>query len=262
MQELRREKIKCLLSERESVEISELVSVLGVSEMTVHRDLDVLQREGYLTKLRGGAVLNESAANQKSADYHYNRVQNLFIEEKKAIAREAFHLISDRETIIFDNSTTAFQLARLLRDRNQLTVIATNPGVFNELMHESNLSLYCTGGLYSSQTNSFVGSAAEDFVTRLDITTCVIGANSVSLENGVTDPYPAEASLKRKIIAASRRTLLLADHNKFLRATTEKVADIEDFDCIITDWKTDSALVEKLAEKTRVIVSPKDIRVE
>lgn len=257
MQELRREKIKRLLSERESVEISMLVSVLGVSEMTIHRDLDMLQREGYLKKLRGGAVLNESGAHHKSADYHYSRVQNLFIEEKMAIAREALHLISDRETIVFDNSTTAYQLARLLGQRNQLTVIATNPGVFNELVHESNLSLYCTGGLYSSQTNSFVGSAAEDFVTRLNITTCVIGANSVSLERGVTDPYPAEASLKRKIIAASRRKLLLADHNKFLRATTEKVADIEDFDCIITDWRTDVALVEKLSEKTRVIVGSK-----
>ena len=239
------------------MQISELVSMLGVSEMTVHRDLDVLQREGYLTKLRGGAVLNESTTRQNSADYHYSRVQNLYIDEKRAIAREALGLISDRETIILDNSTTAYQLARLLKDRNQLTVIATNPGVFNELMQESNISLYSTGGLYSSQTNSFVGSAAEDFVSRLDITTCVIGANSVSLENGVTDPYPAEASLKRKMIAASRRTLLLADHNKFNRAATENVADIGKIDCIITDWKTDRALIEKLSERTRVIVSLK-----
>lgn len=257
MQEIRREKIKSLLKEQGSVTIADLVASLGVSEMTIHRDLDLLQRDGFLVKLRGGARLNEANMPDKDNSYIYSRVKNLYVEEKQAIAREALRLISDRETIVFDNSSTAFQLARLLKNKHQLTVIATNPGVFYELMDEKDITLYSTGGLFSSQTNSFVGSAAEDFVSRLDITTCVIGANSVSVEGGVTDPYPAEAALKRKLVSAARRTLLLVDHNKFHRAATEKVADMADISCVITDWNADPRLVEKLSEKTRVIVARK-----
>jgi len=164
-------------------------------------------------------------------------------------------LISDRETLIFDNSTSAFAVAKILDGFNQLTAIATNPGVFNVLMNSSKITLYSTGGLYSPQSNSFIGSVPEDFTVKMKISTCIIGAMGVSLEYGVTDPFPSEAVLKRKIITSADRVVLLVDHMKLNKISTEKVADIKNIDFIITDWKADKKIIKELSQKTNVIVA-------
>jgi DeoR/GlpR family transcriptional regulator of sugar metabolism len=254
MQVLRREKLKSILEERKSVTIADLVLELKVSEMTIHRDLDRLQGEGFLIKTWGGALLNRPGIAGEAANYSYNAVKNTLIEEKQAIAREALKLISDRESLIFDNSTTAFELAKILDGFTQLTVMATNPEVFDALKAVNGITLYSTGGLYSPQTNSFVGATAEDFVSRRSISTCIIGALGVSLEEGVTDPYPSEASLKRKIVSCSDRVILLVDHMKFNRIATEKVAALDQIDCLITDWAVDPELVRQFSARTKVIV--------
>lgn len=253
MQDIRRQTIKEILTDRGSIMIAELSERLGVSEMTVHRDLDALQQEGFLTKKRGGAVLNSG---QKAADtgYRYSYVKNLFVKEKQAIAKKALTLLAERETLIFDNSTTACEAAKQLKHDYTMTVIATNPGVFNELANSGGITLYSTGGLYSMQTNSLVGSAAEDFINRINITTAIISAGCISTQHGATESYPAEASLKRKIISKAGRTLLLADHNKFHKVGTERIAALSDIDCIITDSGADETYVAELQKQTNVIV--------
>ncbi len=253
MQEIRRENIKDLLQQRGSMMIAELSQKLGVSEMTIHRDLDLLQSQGFLIKKRGGAILNQDNFKSQS-NYTYNHVKTLYVKEKQEMAKEAFALLNKNETIIFDNSTSACEVAKLLKGRYFFTVIATNPGVFNELASAKNITLYSSGGLYSMRTNSLVGSAAEEFVKRIDITTCILSAACLSSELGATESYPAEASLKRKMIEAADRTLLLADHTKLGCVGTEKIAEFENIDYVITDSGADAQFVKALREKTKVIV--------
>lgn len=257
MQEIRRNTIKSLLSERKSVMISELSDILGVSEMTIHRDLDLLQQQGFLVKKRGGAILNADQANFQG-DYSYNQVKNLYVKEKQAMAKAAVELIGENETLIFDNSTSACEVAKLLKNASAMTVIATNPGVFNELASAKNITLYSTGGLYSMQTNSLVGSAAEEFVQRINITTAILSAGCLSIEHGATESYPSEASLKRKIIDVAQRTILLVDHTKLKCVGTEKIAEFKDIDCIITDSGADKAFVKQLRKRVKVIISEKN----
>ena len=253
MQEIRRNTIKEMLNERKSVIVSELSDTLGVSEMTIHRDLDLLQEQGFLVKKRGGAILNTDQANFQS-DYSYNFVKNLYVKEKQAMAKAAVALLRENETLIFDNSTSACEVAKLLKNASAMTVIATNPGVFNELASSANITLYSTGGLYSMQTNSLVGSAAEEFVQRINITTAILSAGCLSCEHGATESYPSEASLKRKIIEAAKRTMLLVDHTKLKCVGTEKIAELSDIDCIITDSGADEAFVKQLRKRVKVIV--------
>ena len=254
VKEVRRQTIKEIISNQGSMMISELALRLGVSEMTIHRDLDVLQDEGFLTKKRGGAVVNDYI-DYSANNYRYNYVKSLYIKEKQAIAKTAFSLLKQRETLIFDNSTTACEVAKLLKHDVMMTVIATNPGVFNELSNSPGITLYSTGGLYSMQTNSLVGNAAEDFVDRVKITTAILSAACVSTEHGVTESYPSEASLKRKIFSAADRTLLLVDHNKLGRMGTEMIAKLSDIDVIITDSGADIGYIKLLEDHTKVLVS-------
>lgn len=254
MKEVRRQTIKEIISNQGSMMISELAVRLGVSEMTIHRDLDVLQDEGFLTKKRGGAVVNNDT-DYSANNYRYNYVKNLYIKEKQAIAKTAFSLLKQRETLIFDNSTTACEVAKLLKHDVTMTVIATNPGVFNELSNSPGITLYSTGGLYSMQTNSLVGSAAEDFIDRLKTTTAILSAGCLSLEHGATESYPSEASLKRKMISSADRTLLLVDHNKLGRVGTEKVAELSEIDYIITDNGADKNYINDIGKHTKVLVS-------
>ena len=169
------------------------------------------------------------------------------------MAKAAFALLGDNETLIFDNSTSACEVAKLLKSES-MTVIATNPGVFNELANAVNITLYSTGGLYSMQSNSLVGSAAEEFVDRINITTSILSAACLSLGHGVTESFQSEASLKRKIIAASQRTIMLLDHTKHNKVGTEKIAELEEIDYIITDSGADEKFVSELSRRTSVIV--------
>jgi len=253
MQDIRRQAIKELLLDRGSIMIAELTERLGVSEMTVHRDLDVLQDEGFLTKKRGGAVLNEGQSAPDSG-YRYDYVKSLYVKEKQAIAKTAVSLLGEGETLIFDNSTTACEVAKLLKHDHNMTVVATNPGVFNELSNSTGITLYSSGGLYSMQTNSLVGSAAEDFVNRIRITTAIISAGCVSAEQGATESYPSEAALKRKMIRKADRTLLLTVHNKLGSVGTERIAEWKDIGCLITDSKADENELSEIRKQTKVIV--------
>jgi DeoR family fructose operon transcriptional repressor len=250
MQDIRRSKIAEFVKEKGSASISELATMFGMSEITIHRDLEYLNKQGVLRRLRGGAVANPT---MEEVHYPY-RIQSC-VEEKKQIAEAIPDLISEGDTILIDGSTTCIEVARKIKNISNITVFTNSPLILNELINTPNIILYCIGGFYSSETTSFIGSDNEEFISRLNLTKCIIGASAISLEFGVTDPYPQLVSVKRKIISASSQVILVADHTKFGRVALEKIAAIEDIDCIVVDSKIDKKVLEEIRTKTKVIVA-------
>lgn len=215
-----------LLERAGEMTIKELAGTLQVSAMTIHRDLDLLEQQRYLYKKRGAAVF---VAAPDRAD------SGFYAAEKRQIGVAAAKLIRPGQSILLDNSTTALEAARCLYGIPGLTFYTTNLEAAAILAEYPDTVLYCSGGYYFSDSRGFVGRQAEEFVERLHVDVCLIGASGIDWRAGITNPYPMHSALQRKIIEAADTCWLLADHSKFGRCAAEKAADLSEIDRIITD---------------------------
>ena len=243
---VRQQDIVTLVEKQGEITIKELAAELGVSEMTIHRDLDFLQQQHYLYKKRGAAVFIERSDRNKS---------DFYAEEKRAIGRKAAEMIRPGQSVLFDNSTTALACARFLDKPMNLTFYTTNLETAGILANYGNNILYCGGGYYFPDSRGFVGQQTENFVSSIQADVCVIGASGISVTDGITTPYPMHTALQKKIIAASRYRILTADHSKFGKTAIEKIAELSAVDVVVTDAGIQPNVLEEYRKYVNVVVA-------
>ena len=241
----RQKAIISMTEEAGEITIKELAQKLGVSEMTVHRDLDLLQKERYVYKKRGAAVFIESADRDKS---------DFYAEEKRTIGRKAAELVPNGASIIFDNSTTALECARFLDPEGKYTFYTTNLETAEILANYQGSVLYCSGGYYFPDSKGFVGAQAEAFITSIKADVCFIGASGIT-PDGTTTPYPMHTALQKAIIASAKTKILVCDHSKFDKHAIEKICDLSDIDIIVTDSGISNETYERYKELINIIIS-------
>lgn len=212
--------------------------------MTIHRDADSLEKQHYLYKKRGALVYIEDTDRER-ADFYF--------EEKRSIGIKTASLLFEGQSIIFDNSTTALECARFLDPSKKFVLYATGMETANVLAKYDNSILYCSGGYYFHPSKGFVGSLAEAFVSSVKADVCIIGASGVSVEDGITAPYPPHTTLERAIIAASKTKILVCDHSKFGKTAMEKICELTDIDMIVTDSAVADDAYEKYSKHIKVI---------
>jgi DeoR/GlpR family transcriptional regulator of sugar metabolism len=213
--------------------VSALADEFGVSEMTVRRDLEALARDGKLERVRGGAVNVES-------ERPFSEIAVERLEAKDRIGRAAAALVEDGQTVMLDIGTTTLQVARHLRGRS-LTVITTNLAAYEELLPEPEIELVLPGGLVRRNYRSLVGMLAEDALRRLRADIAFLGTSGIDAELAVWDTTMVEVPIKRAMIAASQRTVLLADAAKFDMDAMVRVCDASELDAIVTDERLPAA---------------------
>ena len=239
----RQKKILSLAEAEGEITIKELALRLGVSEMTVHRDLDVLEEERYVYKKRGAAVFIESEDRDTS---------DFYTEEKRAIGRKAASLIPDGASIIFDNSTTALECARFMNPEGKYTFYTTNLETAKILASYIKSILYCSGGYYFPDSRGFVGSQAEAFVSSVKADVCFVGASGIT-QDGITTPYPMHTPLQKAIISAAKTKILVCDHSKFDKRAMEKICDLSDIDTIVTDVGMSDNAYDEYSKYVKII---------
>jgi DeoR/GlpR family transcriptional regulator of sugar metabolism len=207
--------------------VSALADEFGVSEMTVRRDLEALARDGKLERVHGGAVNVES-------ERPFSEIAVERLEAKDRIGRAAAALVEDGETVMLDIGTTTLQVARHLRGRS-LTVITTNLAAYEELLPEPKIELVLPGGVVRRNYRSLVGMFAEDTLRRLRADVAFLGTSAIDADLGVWDTTMVEVPIKRAMIAASQRTVLLADAAKFDMDAMVRVCEASELDAIVTD---------------------------
>jgi DeoR/GlpR family transcriptional regulator of sugar metabolism len=207
--------------------VSALADEFGVSEMTVRRDLEALARDGKLERVHGGAVNVES-------ERPFSEIAVERLEAKDRIGRAAAALVEDGETVMLDIGTTTLQVARHLRGRS-LTVITTNLAAYEELLPEPKIELVLPGGVVRRNYRSLVGMFAEDTLRRLHADVAFLGTSGIDADLGVWDTTMVEVPIKRAMIAASQRTVLLADAAKFDMDAMVRVCEASELDAIVTD---------------------------
>jgi DeoR/GlpR family transcriptional regulator of sugar metabolism len=219
--------------------VGELAVAFGVSEMTVRRDLRDLERDGKLTRVHGGAVV---AAEPSFAEVVVER-----LERKDRIGAAAAALVEDGQTIMLDIGTTTLQLARHLRGRH-VTVITSNLAAYEELLPEASVELMLLGGVVRRNYRSLVGVLAEDALRQLRADVAFLGASGVEEDLAVVDTTMVEVPIKRAMMAAAVRTVLLADSAKFGMRGVVRVCGPEELDVLVTDDGAPPALRRSLAD--------------
>jgi DeoR family transcriptional regulator, fructose operon transcriptional repressor len=224
------------------VDVAGLAKDLAVTPETVRRDLTALERRGVLRRVHGGAIPVERLGIEPGvADREAQSAP-----EKERIARAALDEVPDGGSIILDAGTTTVRLAQLLPVDRELTVVTHSIPVASVLVSRHNITLHLLGGVVRGRTLAAVGDWTKAQIGDVFADVAFMGTNGISVERGLTTPDLAEATVKRALIDAARRTVVLADHTKFGREDFARVAPLSQVDTVITDVGLDVELAEDI----------------
>ena len=229
-----------LLETQEAVTVSELADHFAVSLVTVRNDLSELARQGLVARVRGGARTLQRGHSELRFDIRLR----LQAAEKRAIARAAAGLIEDGEAIALDCSTSAYYLARELRDRKELVVVTNGLLIAEALSDAPGVGVMVIGGMLRAAAMSTVGDLAADVLRKTHINKGFFGVRGVSLERGLMDLNPDEVRIKRELAAACEQVIGIFDHTKWARTGLLSFAPPERVGAIVTDSNAPSELVE------------------
>lgn len=217
------------------VKAEDLAAHFGVSVETVRRDLLDLQRRGLLRRVYGGAV----GAAPRSSEPPFERRRVLHLERKRAMGRLAASLVSPGDALILDVGTSVAEVARNLPPDHHGKVLTNSLLVAIELSHRSPAELLVSGGRLRGGDLACSGHHAQAFFDEYYADIAFLGSGGVHPEAGLTDFYPDEVVVRRRIIDRAAKTFVLADSSKIGEIAVQKVCDLTEVTAVITDEEVD-----------------------
>ncbi|MGC5040428.1 MULTISPECIES: DeoR/GlpR family DNA-binding transcription regulator [unclassified Streptomyces] len=215
-----------------SATAAELAERFGVSLMTIHRDLDELERQGVVRKFRGGVTAQPSGVFESNVQYRLKTMR----AEKAAVAGHALRMVEPGMAILLDDSTSTLEIARRLRtgEVTPLTVVTNFLEAINLLADQRGIHLMALGGDYDPLHASFLGVSCVEAVEQLRVDVCF--ASTSAVHGGYA--YHQEqhiVSVKRAMLDAAARNVLLIDHTKLDRVALHRVVPLSRFDTVLVD---------------------------
>jgi DeoR/GlpR family transcriptional regulator of sugar metabolism len=240
----RMDRILEIVRDSRVVRLEDLRRDLGVSPATVRRDLESLERRGELRRIHGGAVSVEGRLEEPL----FEDKASIAPEQKDRIARAALRLIRPDDTIYLDGGSTVLRLARLLRDRTDLTVV-TNSLQSALVLSGRGPRLFLIGGELRRLSQTLVGPLTRHVLGELSVDRAFMGTIGVSLREGLTTTDPGEAYTKALVMQQAREVVLLADGSKIGKVSFASAGRLDRIRTLITDRSADRAFVRALAKK-------------
>ncbi|MED4885312.1 DeoR/GlpR family DNA-binding transcription regulator [Bacillus smithii] len=239
----RRQLILNILREKKRVTVKDLAKYVNVSEATLRTDLNILEEEGLLTRTHGGAVLNEDLPAKKS----FSEREKKNRESKIAIAKKAIDLISHKDCILLDASTTSLELARLLRGSDKhITVVTNGLSQVLELKENPGINVILIGGIARMGSMAIEGLLGKSVLDKINIDTLFTSASGFTVEEGLTDFNVYEVELKRVMVEKANKVVALLDSSKIGTSSIATFATCEEIDTLITDQNISSDLYNQL----------------
>jgi DeoR/GlpR family transcriptional regulator of sugar metabolism len=237
------------------VRVSDLVQILGVSDMTVRRDLDVIEQRGLLDKVHGGATLRRDGSTDEPG-FQAKSVRELV--EKDAIGRRAVELVEPGSAVAVTAGTTTYTLARHLAQVPDITVVTNSIPVANVFFEADDLgqTVLLTGGL-RTVSDALVGPVAVAALHDLHVDLLFMGVHGMDTSAGFTTPNLMEADTNRAMVAAAGRLVVVADHTKWGIVGLSRIARLQDASVLVTDSGISALAHEALAERVGdVVIAP------
>lgn len=229
--ELRKKIILDILNEQEIITISDIVKRCNVSEITIRRDLINIEQEGLLVRTHGGAIKPKNS-NQL---FTYNIKVNQNSLEKEAICKTAAKFINENDIIFIDCGTTLFHLAKYIKKIKSLIVITTSLPMISELLDFPNIKLIVIGGEVDLPRKAIYGPVAADTINLYHADKAFVGADGISLKNGLTSYDEKEANITLRMIENSSEVFLLCDSSKIEKNSFFKFAPFSKVNHLITN---------------------------
>jgi DeoR family transcriptional regulator of aga operon len=231
------------LSAYGSVSVADLAAELTVSPATIRRDLELLDDQRLLTRTHGGAV-GQGVLYELPLRYKTGRHQ----QEKRRIAAEAATRVADGEAVGLTGGTTTTEVARVLVERQRLTVVTNALNIASELAIRPNLKLVVTGGWARSESYELVGPLAEQSLAGLNLDTVFMGVDGISFEAGLMTHHEVEAHTNMALMERARHAVVVADSSKIGRTAFARICPIERVHELITDAAADAAALVAIRE--------------
>lgn len=236
--------IRQRLGAQPGVSISELAREFFVSEMTVRRDLASLEEQSHVQRTHGGAVLTEKMI----LEFSYRERRKLNRAAKQAIAREARKLVHSGDRLILDTGTTTLELATLLRDGENLTVITPSLAVASELQHAPAVEVILLGGIMRRGSPDLTGPATEHCLELFSVDLAFQGAEGIGNDGSIYNTDLRLARVDKLMRKIARRSCILADHTKIGTTALARSGNIADVDFFITDASASDPTMRRFAK--------------
>ncbi len=233
------------LEESGLVNVQELSIQMKVSDVTIRKDLKLLEDKNLLFRTHGGATKSNPYTNDKPVA----EKERLNADEKRIIAKTAAAMISHNDSIIIASGTSMLALARAIQPEGHLTVITSALHVALELSRHSNVEILQLGGQLRQNSSSVMGPYAEQILNDVSCSILFLGVDGIDLETGLTTTSLMEARLNQRMIDAAQVTIVLADSSKFGKRGLGKICTLDQIQYIITDSGIAPEMVRLLEEK-------------
>ena len=220
----RRNQILEKLQAEKRVVVSDLSQLYNVSEETIRRDLDKLEKEGLAIKSYGGAVINEDI----SIDLPFNVRKNQNVSGKQKMAEIVASLVKDGDHIFLDASTTAVFVAKALKEKQRLTVITNSMSGWN---------IISTGGVMKEGYLAFLGSKTDESIRSYYVDKVIFSCKALDKDWGIMESQEAFGSTKRAMMSSGREKILVVDSSKFDQTAFSVAGSLKDVDVVVTDKK-------------------------
>ncbi|MGJ7030983.1 DeoR/GlpR family DNA-binding transcription regulator [Niabella hirudinis] len=230
------------LKKKGMVQVLDLCQELDVSSVTIRKDLQFLEDKNQLFRTHGGATLS----NPYIGDRPVMEKVSIQSTEKEKIGQYAAGLIEPNDCILIASGTTVFYFAKHIQPKGNVTVITAALNVAMEIAHHPGIEVIQLGGIMRKTSSSVTGIYAEKILEDFSCSKLFLGVDGIDTEFGLTTTNMMEAQLNRKMIAASRKTIVLADSSKFGKRGFGKICGLDDIEQIITDSNISPHIVDEL----------------
>lgn len=234
--EQRRQAVLLYVVEHGELRIDGLAEHFNVSLMTMHRDLDDLAKRGLLRKERGRAVAFHALTMETATRFR----EGTGLKAKAALCAAACDRIRPGSTVLMDDSTTLYPLARALARIDQLTIVTNSVGLAQRLGSSPSVAVVLLGGRYHGDFNSCTGPEVTRALARINADLALTSATAVH-SGQLFHPLNEYVEVKLAMLASAERSLLLVDHSKFGKTATYGYGSVAEFEAVITDTPTPEA---------------------
>ncbi len=238
-----------ILATDKKVTVTDFSEKLGVSQATIRQDLTALEASGFLKRVHGGAILNESDDISHRMGINY--------EEKLKIAKAALHYVGEDETILIESgSINALFAHEVVEHRKNVTIITSNAFIARQIGKLAENRVILLGGIYQSESECVVGNLVKDCLKILNFSKAFVGVDGFTQNTGFTGRDMMRADINTTIAAISPKTFVLTDSSKFGKIHLSKYLDISEVNYVVTDKNIPDEYLEYLKSKNIQVIIP------
>lgn len=252
IKEERQQVILDMIDEHSIVKVSEFTEALGVTDMTIRRDLQELEDQDLLIRVHGGARKLEPNGTMPFLELSHSQKRHINPDDKAEIAQMIAQEIHDHETVFLGSGTTIELVYNYLQNLNYAKIITNSIYVFNQFKLDDRFELILIGGTYRSKTGSFTGTITNDFVSSIHVQKAFIGVNAIN-EQLIFNANEDEGLIQRNVLDNARKRYIVADGNKFDRVDFYQFYNLDQIDYLITDSNLDESVRKRYAQWVEII---------